>query len=211
MFSFTLRRIIFTLVIVLVSHGCTVNKRYHNRGFNTNWSFPWNKSQTVNEKGTVSDKTTKNHSKLIIASNSINTVPQKQSNLENDTTTPKSDSLITLTKPIKKENIPPAVKKATHKIHFTNALMVADIISVQQVIKHYRDSDEYGPIIYVLLIAPAIMLVLLLIRIWLASKRNRMMLNANINSEAAILLIILANKSNRTNKCSKTKLESSNS
>jgi uncharacterized membrane protein len=70
--------------------------------------------------------------------------------------------------------------------------MVADIISVQQVIKHYGDSDEYGPIIYVLLVAPAIMLVLLLIRIWLASKRNRMMLNANINSEAAIYNVLKA-------------------
>ena len=187
-----LLKLSFFIIIGLIFSGCTINRRYHNRGFNTNWSFPWNKSQIVNEKGTVSDKTTKNHSKLIIASNSINTVPQKQSNLENDTTTPKSDSLITLTKHIKKENIPPAVKKATHKIHFTNALMVADIISVQQVIKHYGDSDEYGPIIYVLLIAPAIMLVLLLIRIWLASKRNRMMLNANINSEAAIYYVLKA-------------------
>ncbi len=37
MISFSLRRLIFTLVIVLVSHGCTVNKRYHNSGMGIQW------------------------------------------------------------------------------------------------------------------------------------------------------------------------------
>ncbi len=187
-----LLKLSFFIIIGLIFSGCTINRRYHNRGFNTNWSFHCNKSQTVHEKGTVSDKTTKNHSRLTVGSNSINTVLQKQSNIETDTTTPKSGSPITLTNPIKKDSIPPAVKKATYKIHLTNALMVADIISVPMVIKLFIGSDADGPIIYILLIAPAIMLVLLLIRIQLASKRNRMMLNANINSEAAIYYVLKA-------------------
>lgn len=37
MFSFTLRRILFTLVIILVSYGCSVNKRYHNSGIGIQW------------------------------------------------------------------------------------------------------------------------------------------------------------------------------
>ena len=37
MISFSLRRLIITLVIVLVSHGCTVNKRYHNSGMGIQW------------------------------------------------------------------------------------------------------------------------------------------------------------------------------
>lgn len=189
-----LLRLTFFIVIGLIFGGCTINRRYHNSGFNTNWSFHWDKSQTVNEKERVGDKSTKNHSKLTIASNSIKTIPQKQSNLETDTTTPKSDSLITLAKPVKKDSIPPAVKTATRKIHITNALMVADILSVQQVIQHYRYSDAYGPIIYVLLIAPAIMIVLLLRRINLASKRNRLMLGANINSKEAIYKVLNAQR-----------------
>lgn len=39
MFQLTSRRVVFTLLIVLVSQGCSVNKRYHNTGFNIQWNW----------------------------------------------------------------------------------------------------------------------------------------------------------------------------
>jgi hypothetical protein len=49
MFQLTCRRIIFTLFIVFVTQGCSINKRYHNTGFNIQWN--WHaKSNTDNPK-----------------------------------------------------------------------------------------------------------------------------------------------------------------
>jgi hypothetical protein len=39
MFQFTRRRIVFSLFIVLLTQGCSVNKRYHNTGLNIQWNW----------------------------------------------------------------------------------------------------------------------------------------------------------------------------
>ncbi len=49
MFMFTSRRIVFSLLIVLVTQGCSVNKRYHNTGLNIQWNWHL-KSNTSSSK-----------------------------------------------------------------------------------------------------------------------------------------------------------------
>lgn len=39
MIPFTRRRILFSLFIVLLTQGCSVNKRYHNTGLNIQWNW----------------------------------------------------------------------------------------------------------------------------------------------------------------------------
>jgi hypothetical protein len=49
MFMFTSRRIVFTLLILLLTQGCSVNKRYHNTGLNIQWNWHL-KSNTSSSK-----------------------------------------------------------------------------------------------------------------------------------------------------------------
>jgi hypothetical protein len=49
MFKFTSRRIVFTLLILLLTQGCSVNKRYHNTGLNIQWNWHL-KSNTSSSK-----------------------------------------------------------------------------------------------------------------------------------------------------------------
>jgi hypothetical protein len=74
MFMFTSRRIVFTLLILLLTQGCSVNKRYHNTGLNIQWNWHL-KSNTSSPKIGLGNKKPSEQTKPIYKT----VVPLKES------------------------------------------------------------------------------------------------------------------------------------
>ena len=135
MFMFTSRRIVFTLLILMLTQGCSVNKRYHNTGLNIQWNWHL-KSNTSSPKIGLGNKKPSEQTKPIYKT----VIPLKESDRSFVAIVP------AVSAPLKTDIKNLQTKPQNNSLFQSNQLFSETTIKVSKITRDPSPNDKILPI-----------------------------------------------------------------